>query len=185
MDAPTAPTPTASPAAARVVEHAGSVWVAGLWRRAAAGLVDLLVVIPAALAAVWLAVRLAGLSLPRTIGAKLDTWVDLILAGDPSVLGAAGLAGVVVAIYLLAFHVLHARTLGMRLLGLRIIDVYGEPPSALRSLARTAGYFVSAATGGLGFLWIGFDREKRGLHDWLAGTYVIKPPPSAKAPTSR
>jgi uncharacterized RDD family membrane protein YckC len=26
----------------------------------------------------------------------------------------------------------------------------------------------------LGFLWVGFDSEKRGLHDWIAGTYVIK-----------
>jgi uncharacterized RDD family membrane protein YckC len=63
------------------------------------------------------------------------------------------------------------------LLGVRVIDVYGEPPSALRALARTLGYFVAAATGGLGFLWIGFDREKRGLHDWISGTYVIKAPP--------
>jgi uncharacterized RDD family membrane protein YckC len=23
-------------------------------------------------------------------------------------------------------------------------------------------------------LWIGFDREKRGLHDWIADTYVVK-----------
>jgi uncharacterized RDD family membrane protein YckC len=26
----------------------------------------------------------------------------------------------------------------------------------------------------LGFFWVGFDSEKRGLHDWIAGTYVIK-----------
>jgi uncharacterized RDD family membrane protein YckC len=26
----------------------------------------------------------------------------------------------------------------------------------------------------LGFLWIGFDSEKRGLHDWIAGTYVVR-----------
>ena len=32
----------------------------------------------------------------------------------------------------------------------------------------------AAATLGLGFAWIGFDREKRGLHDWLAGTYVVR-----------
>jgi uncharacterized RDD family membrane protein YckC len=27
---------------------------------------------------------------------------------------------------------------------------------------------------GLGFLWIGFDSEKRGLQDWVSGTYVVK-----------
>jgi uncharacterized RDD family membrane protein YckC len=26
----------------------------------------------------------------------------------------------------------------------------------------------------LGYLWIAFDAEKRGLHDWIAGTYVIR-----------
>jgi uncharacterized RDD family membrane protein YckC len=181
MEATTAAT-SAQTARPSPGEHAPEVWVAGLWRRALAGLADALIVLPAAIAAVWLASRLAGLGLPPLRDARLDTWLDLFLAGDPAVLGAAGLAVAVAAIYVLCFQILHARTLGMRLLGLRIIDVYGERPSALRSLARTAGYLAAAATGGLGFLWIGFDREKRGLHDWLAGTYVVKPPPAAKAP---
>ena len=43
-----------------------------------------------------------------------------------------------------------------------------------RALVRTAGYVVSVASLGLGFLWIAFDSEKRGLHDWMAGTYVVK-----------
>ena len=38
----------------------------------------------------------------------------------------------------------------------------------------TAGYLAGLATAFLGFLWIGFDAEKRGLHDWIAGTYVIR-----------
>ena len=43
-----------------------------------------------------------------------------------------------------------------------------------RTLLRTSGYVLSAVLFSLGFLWIGFDREKRGLHDWIAGTYVIR-----------
>ena len=47
--------------------------------------------------------------------------------------------------------------------------------STLRqALARCAGYVASVATLFLGFLWIGFDSEKRGLQDWIAGTYVIR-----------
>ena len=75
------------------------------------------------------------------------------------------------------------RTPGMRLLRLRIINPYGEPPGALRALVRTAGYVLSFATLSLGFLWIGFDREKRGLHDWIAGTYVIRSTPPARRVT--
>jgi hypothetical protein len=40
--------------------------------------------------------------------------------------------------------------------------------------ARCAGYLAGIATLFLGFLWIGFDHEKRGLQDWIAGTYVIR-----------
>ncbi len=150
------------------------VYVAGFWRRALAGLCDAVVVLPFALVAVWLAARLAGLGLPGARSGGLDTWVDLALAGDAGVWGAAGLALAIGVVYLLVFQATSGRTPGMRLLGLRIVDIYGDAPSVPRVLVRTLGYLAGAATLALGFLWIGFDREKRGLHDWLAGTYVIK-----------
>jgi uncharacterized RDD family membrane protein YckC len=77
-------------------------------------------------------------------------------------------------IYLFVFHMTLGRTLGMRLLKMKVIDVYGDPPSPGRCAARCAGYLASIATLFLGFLWIGFDSEKRGLQDWIAGTYVIR-----------
>jgi uncharacterized RDD family membrane protein YckC len=77
-------------------------------------------------------------------------------------------------VYLLVFHIALGRTLGMRLLRLRVIDVYGDRPSPARCVARCAGYLAGVATLFLGFLWMGFDSEKRGLQDWIAGTYVIR-----------
>jgi uncharacterized RDD family membrane protein YckC len=77
-------------------------------------------------------------------------------------------------VYLLVFHGIRGRTLGMQVMKMKVIDVYGDPPSPARSAARCAGYLASVATLFLGFLWIGFDSEKRGLHDWIAGTYVIR-----------
>jgi uncharacterized RDD family membrane protein YckC len=65
-------------------------------------------------------------------------------------------------------------TPGMRLFKMRVIDPYGDPPGAIRAAVRVVGYLASICTLSLGFLWIGFDREKRGLHDWIAGTYVVK-----------
>jgi uncharacterized RDD family membrane protein YckC len=44
----------------------------------------------------------------------------------------------------------------------------------LEAMARLTTARAGAVTLGLGFLWIGFDSEKRGLHDWLSGTYVVK-----------
>jgi uncharacterized RDD family membrane protein YckC len=169
------------PAGARIApvprDDAHAVYVAGLWRRAAGGLVDAAIVLPLALAVVWVASKLTGLTLPSPRKSAVDYWLDLMLAGDPGLLTALGLGAAVLVIYLLLFQTLAARTLGMRVVGLRIIDVYGDPPPVWRAGLRALGYLVAIGTGGLGFLWIGFDREKRGLHDWLAGTYVIKPPP--------
>src|SRR5262249_55199459 len=133
---------------------------------------------PLAFAVVWVASRLAGLALPSPRKSAVDYWLDLVLAGDPGLLGAIGLGAAVLVIYLLLFHSLVARSLCMRLLGLRIITISAAPPSVFRSAVRVLGYLVSLASAGLGFLWVGFDRETRGLHDWLAGTYVIKSPPS-------
>jgi len=150
--------------------EAPTVFVVGFWRRLGAGLIDAAVITPAALLVIWIAGRLTGVHLPR----GLDFWLDLILASDPALVMAVGLTIAVAAVYALVFQILQARTLGMRVLKMRVVDVYGDPPSPARCLARTLGYVGGVFTLFLGFLWIGFDREKRGLQDWIAGTYVIR-----------
>jgi uncharacterized RDD family membrane protein YckC len=62
----------------------------------------------------------------------------------------------------------------MRALGLRLIDVYGEAPRAARVLVRLLAGMVSVATLGLGLGWAAIDRDKRALHDHVAGTFVIR-----------
>ena len=51
-----------------------------------------------------------------------------------------------------------------------------ERPEWWRAFLRGWAVLLGVALLGMGLLWIGFDREKRGLHDWLAGTYVIRSP---------
>jgi uncharacterized RDD family membrane protein YckC len=165
----------ASASASRAGSHsAQSVHVAGFWRRLGAALIDLGIIAPVSLILTWLASLIAAVELPPSRMRGLDFWLDLALSGDPALTMAMGLFVAVGLIYLLVFQTTTARTMGMRVLGLRIIDVYGDPPSSARCAARTAGYLAGAATLLLGFLWIGFDSEKRGIHDWLAGTYVIR-----------
>jgi uncharacterized RDD family membrane protein YckC len=150
------------------------VTVAGFWRRVLAAGIDGLIVFPAAFLLAWLAGKLAGVSLPDARHTAPDYWLDLAIAGEPALWGTIGLVLAIAVIYLFLFHMTVARTLGMRVCKLRVIDVYGEPPSVARAALRTLGYLASAATLGLGFVWVGFDAEKRGLHDWIAGTYVIR-----------
>ena len=156
--------------------EAPSVHVVGFWRRAAAAAIDLAIVVPSALFITLLVSRIGGIHLPpsnlRVF--DVDMWIDLVLATDPALLMGLGLLCAIGMVYLLVFQIVVGRTVGMRVLRLKIIDVYGDRPSPARCVARCGGYLAGVATLFLGFLWIGFDSEKRGLQDWIAGTYVIR-----------
>jgi uncharacterized RDD family membrane protein YckC len=153
-----------------------TVLVVGFWRRVAAATIDLAIVIPAALLVTFIASKVAGVHLPpeNLKLTDIDLWIDLALATDPALVMAAVLFIAIGLTYLMVFHVLVGRTLGMRVLRIRVIDIYGDRPSPRRCILRSASYLISAASLFLGFLWMGFDSEKRGLHDWIAGTYVIR-----------
>jgi len=164
--------PTLRPSA----RGAPTVYVVGFWRRFAAAIVDLAIVIPVSLIITLIVSKIGGVHLPPSNLRLLDIdlWIDLVLATDPALLMAFVLFTGIGMTYLLVFHIILGRTLGMRLFKIRVIDVYGDRPSPARCIARCAGYLAGVATLFLGFLWMGFDSEKRGLHDWIAGTYVIR-----------
>ena len=153
-----------------------AVYVVGFWKRTLAALIDLGIVLPAGLLITLIVSKIAGVHLPpKTMHlTDVDLWIDLVLATDPALVMGMVLCIAIGLTYLVVCHIVLGRTLGMRVLKLKVIDVYGDPPSPARCLARCAGYLASAATLFLGFLWIGFDSEKRGLQDWIAGTYVIR-----------
>jgi resuscitation-promoting factor RpfA len=167
---------TAEPAAPVVRSRAPVVHVVGFWKRAAAAFVDLGVVVPTTLLITWIVSKISGVQLPtRNLGVTdIDLWIDLVLATDPAVVMGLVMLFAIGLTYLFVFHLVLGRTLGMRVLKIRVIDVYGDRPSPARCAARCAGYLASISTLFLGFLWMGFDAEKRALQDWIAGTYVIK-----------
>jgi uncharacterized RDD family membrane protein YckC len=168
------PAPARSTGAER--RPAPVVHVVGFWKRLLAAFVDLLVVIPTAMLVTFIVSKISGVRLPseKLHLVDIDLWIDLVLATDPAIVMGIVLFSAIALAYLFVFHITAGRTLGMRLLGMRIIDVYGDRPSPARCAARCAGYVAGFATLFLGFLWMGFDSEKRGLQDWIAGTYVIK-----------
>jgi uncharacterized RDD family membrane protein YckC len=155
---------------------APTVYVVGFWKRLAAAIVDLAIIIPISLVITLIVSKIAGVHLPPSNMRILDIdlWIDLALATDPALLMGFILFTAIGMTYLLVFQIILGRTLGMRLLKMRVIDVFGEKPSPARCAARCAGYLAGVCTLFLGFLWMGFDSEKRALHDWIAGTYVIR-----------
>lgn len=65
-------------------------------------------------------------------------------------------------------------TPGKRLMSLRIVQFENrQPPTKKQFALRSIGYVIAAIPFGLGYLWIIFDKDKRGLHDYMSGTQVI------------
>ncbi|MBD3821645.1 MAG: RDD family protein [Thiotrichales bacterium] len=65
-------------------------------------------------------------------------------------------------------------TPGKMLTSLRIVDNATDGvPTKKQIFIRSLGYFVSAVPLCAGFLWVAIDRNKRGWHDYIAGTKVV------------
>jgi len=68
------------------------------------------------------------------------------------------------------------QTPGKVLFGLRIVAVNGKEMTYGRACLRSLCWIISLLLFSVGFLMIAFTRQKQGLHDVLAGTYVIRNP---------
>jgi uncharacterized RDD family membrane protein YckC len=67
------------------------------------------------------------------------------------------------------------QTPGMRLFRLHVVrDRDGGPLSWGTSWLRLLGLYVAATVFYLGFIWVFVDKRRRGWHDLIAGTVVIK-----------
>ncbi|HWQ01480.1 MAG TPA: RDD family protein, partial [Gaiellaceae bacterium] len=82
----------------------------------------------------------------------------------------------VVAVYFVFFWSTAGQTPGMRLMGIRVVTGAGAAPSVLRSIVRFVGLVLAIALLFLGFLPVLFDRRRRALQDYLAGTAVVTSP---------
>lgn len=84
----------------------------------------------------------------------------------------------------LAYHTLllsgrHSATFGMRCFDLELRSVTGERPSFLQALIQTALFYVTVGmTGSLILLVALFNRRWRTLHDFLAGTVMVRTLPA-------
>ena len=129
---------------------------AGFWQRAAAALIDGLIVIIIVVPLMVLGFGMREVSLDPTE----HSW-DL-------------LGSVAIAATVIGFWVYCGATPGKIAVAVKIVDAAtGRPPTPTRLVLRFLGYFVSALPLYLGFLWIGVDRRKQGWHDKIARTIVI------------
>ena len=119
--------------------------------------------------------QVAYLVLAATVGLVLGLAGGLNPGWLAGLLAAGGWL-LVVAAYFAGFWSFTGQTPGLRLLRLRVLAGSGEPPSFLRALVRFVGLIAAIIPLGAGFLPALFDRRRRALPDYLAGTTVVYAP---------
>ena len=80
----------------------------------------------------------------------------------------------IMTLYFVPCWALWQRTLGYRALGLRLVKTDGSPVTWGTATIRGLMFIVSSIPLALGLIWAGFNREKQGWHDKVAGTWVIR-----------
>jgi uncharacterized RDD family membrane protein YckC len=75
-----------------------------------------------------------------------------------------------------AMWALKATTIGGSILGLKVVRLDGRPIDWGTAIARGLGCLLSLFVGGLGFIWILFDKDRQAWHDKIVGTVVVSVP---------
>jgi uncharacterized RDD family membrane protein YckC len=84
-----------------------------------------------------------------------------------------GLALLAGALYYVYFWGVQGASPGKQVLGLAVVDLAGRGPIGVGpAILRLLGYLLSGALLGIGFVLVPI--TGRGLHDWLAGTLVVR-----------
>jgi uncharacterized RDD family membrane protein YckC len=152
---------------------------AGFWIRAAANLLDLLMLwaLNAVLVTAGFGVYVGNSRIDGATGAVSGSY-------DAT---AAVLVVLLPMVLVIGFWIVKGATPGKMICGLRIVDAdTGARPAAWQFLFRYLMAAVSALCAGLGYLWIVFDPREQALHDRAASTVVVRtrPAPGATAPGS-
>ena len=128
---------------------------AGVTRRLASGLYELLVVLAV--------VFIATLPFSYVFGDATHGWKrHLLQAWVFAVVGA----------YFIGFWTHGGQTLPMKTWRMRVLRRDGAALTVPRAAHRYVLALLSFFAAGLGFWWAFFDRDKLFLHDRLAGTYI-------------
>jgi uncharacterized RDD family membrane protein YckC len=120
-----------------------------------------------------------ALTLPR-VGFKdrfLATCIDwLILLMVCGPLGLMRFFMLLFPVYFAAMWVWKQTTLGGTVLRLKVVRLDGRPMDWPTAAVRAVGALFGTLAAGLGYFWSGWDAEKQGWHDKIAGTVVVKVP---------
>lgn len=140
---------------------------AGFWRRAAAVIVDMVLLS-------LLLSPLIALFGKFYVSPDFDSYQMPTLPGWLQSLVNLGLFVLTVFLW-----VKFKGTPGKLLLGCHLVDARtGDPLRVGQAVLRNIAYLASMLPLGLGFLWIAWDKRKQGFHDKIAKTVVVRDDPA-------
>lgn len=123
---------------------------AGFWIRFVAMFLDILII--------GLPLLLVGVGL-------------FLVTGEDFFYNILNLAAVIFTIYM---DGIKGGTPGKLILKLKIVNAQGKTIGIPAAILRYISKFVSGIILAIGFLMIGWTEKKQGLHDKIAGTYVVR-----------
>ncbi len=144
---------------------------AGFWRRTSAFILDLILLQWITILFLWLGATAEDMALAQglsdeLVGSLLE-WAELHTR----------VWSLLFLIYFSFFTWYGGQTPGKMASGIRIVTTNGLPVSPLRAIVRTLCYNLDIFTLGVGFLLAAIPPAKRALHDFIAGTVVVKVQP--------
>ena len=129
----------------------------------------------------------------RLVAAVIDDAIVSILAGGLLIIGlvafvasepgvdillfyaAFAAAFAVVPVYMVGMTAYRGQTLGKMTMGIKVVDSEGNKPNLGMVLMReTLGKLVSATVLYIGFIVILLDEHRRGWHDQISKTFVVR-----------
>jgi uncharacterized RDD family membrane protein YckC len=140
---------------------------AGLWKRAAALLVDMPIVYLSMIAVFYLAAPgihtlESRITVPELLEGQFQEFVSTFL---------------LLICHWLYYALLESSrfqaTPGKLLFGIRVTDLQGRPLTFVRASFRNLGKLLSEFTYWVGYFMAGFSPRKQALHDYLAGCVVV------------
>jgi len=123
---------------------------AGFWIRTAAYIIDTIIMYAVAF--------VVALAIGDLASEAIGTIINLLI-------GACYFAGMESSTY--------QATPGKMAVGIKVGDRNGDPMGVLNAIGRYFGKLISALLLCIGFMMVGWDEKKQGIHDKLADTYVF------------
>jgi len=158
----------------KVASAGGEIVYAGFWKRAAANMIDGLIINTVSTILLLILAPLFGIGLLGLAGLPDDGaeafGAGLLLFQAVFQLLALILTG---TYYVWLHSSLQMATLGKMAVGIKVVRLNGERISVARAIGRYFSLILSSMTMGIGFIMAGLTQRKQALHDMICDTLVV------------